>query len=567
MSADPGRLPVVLCWHMHQPDYRGPGGSEYHLPWVYLHALKDYSDMAAHLEAVPEARAVVNFAPVLLEQIDDYVVQIGAWQARGRRIRDPLLAALAGPGLPLDAASRRHLIDACRKANETHLIDRFPCLRELTDLADWIGRHHNADIYVNDQYLADLLVWYHLAWTGEHVRESDQRVISLQEKGRGFDLDDRRAMVAVIGEQLAGIVPRYRHLAESGRVELSCSPYAHPILPLLLKLGCAREALPEVELPGLERYPDGEERARWHVRKGLAAFEQHFGFRPAGCWPSEGAVSAQTLRLLEEEGFRWAASGQRVLHNSLAATCAGGVLPEHWLTSPYRLRDGGLCCFFRDDGLSDLIGFTYADWHAEDAVANLVEHLERIAESTAGQPNRVLSIILDGENAWEYYPHNGSFFLPLLYRRLASHPRLALTTFSGALQGFRGDIPVLQRLVAGSWVYGNLSTWIGARDKNRAWEMLGDAKKTYDRALRTRGFGDEERERLELQLATCEGSDWFWWFGDDNPPEAVSDFEGLYRRQLGQLYKLLGERPPDDLARPFTSGTGHAEHGGVMKKN
>ncbi len=202
MSADPDRLPVVLCWHMHQPDYRGPGGREYHLPWVYLHGLKDYSDMAAHLEAQPEARAVVNFAPVLLEQIEDYSAQIHAWQASGRRIRDPLLAALAGPGLPLDASRRRELITACRKANRTHLIDRFPCLRELIDLADWFGRHHRADIYVNDQFLADLLVWYHLAWTGEHIRDNDQRIDSLQRKGRGYSLDDRRALVDVIGEQL-----------------------------------------------------------------------------------------------------------------------------------------------------------------------------------------------------------------------------------------------------------------------------------------------------------------------------------------------------------------------------
>ncbi|MFZ1573665.1 MAG: glycoside hydrolase family 57 protein, partial [Chromatiaceae bacterium] len=528
MSADPTRLPVVLCWHMHQPDYRGPGGREYHLPWVYLHGIKDYSDMAAHLEAQPQARAVVNFAPVLLEQIDDYSAQIQAWQASGRRIQDPLLSALAGPGLPLDAPPRRDLIGACRKANKTHLIDRFPCLRELIDLADWFDRHHRADLYVNDQFLADLLVWYHLAWTGEHIRDNDPRIDSLQRKGRGFTLDDRRALVDVIGEQLQALVPRYRRLADQGRVELSFSPYAHPILPLLLDIRCARESVPDSPLPQLQAYPGGEERARWHLRRGMATFERHFGRRPAGCWPSEGALSAATLRLLEEEGVRWAASGQRVLHNSLRATL-GDSLPEHWPTTPYRLGQGQIACFFRDDGISDLIGFTYADWHAQDAVSNLIEHLERVAEATQGRPNRVLSIIMDGENAWEYYPHNASFFLPELYRRLASHPRLELTTFSGLLEGLAGPTPALERLVAGSWVYGTLSTWIGNADKNRAWDMLGAAKAAYDRALASRTWSEEERERLEMQLATCEGSDWFWWFGDDNPAEAVSDFERLYR--------------------------------------
>jgi len=552
---------------MHQPDYRGPGGTDYRLPWVYLHALKDYSDMAAHLEEAPQARAVVNFAPVLLEQINDYARQVAAWQERGRRIRDPLLAALAGPGLPLDPASRRDILNACRRANQKHLIDRFPCFRELVDLAEWIDRHRNADAYLSDQYLADLLVWYHLAWTGEHLRENDQRVASLQKKGRGFNLEDRRALVAVIGEQLASIVPRYRRLAESGRVELSVTPYAHPILPLLLDIESAREALPEADLPHLTAYPGGEERARWHIAQGIEAFERHFGFRPTGCWPSEGAVCEETVRLLEESGFRWAASGQQVLHNSLVASARGGTMPEHWLTSPYRVGDGDLNCFFRDDSLSDLIGFTYGDWHADDAVANLIEHLTRAADATEGRRNRVISIILDGENAWEYYPHNGSFFLSALYRQLAEHPRIELTTFSQVVDRLEEPPPSLNRLVAGSWVYGNLSTWIGDPDKNRAWDMLGEAKAAYDRVTGRSQAGEKERARLALQLAICEGSDWFWWFGDNNPEEAVSDFERLYRRQLQQLYKLLGEKSPEYLEQAFTTGGGSPDRGGVMKKN
>jgi alpha-amylase/alpha-mannosidase (GH57 family) len=567
MFADPSRLPVVLCWHMHQPDYRGPGGSDYRLPWVYLHALKDYSDMAAHLEAAPQARAVVNFAPVLLEQIEDYAAQIAAWQDTGRRIRDPLLAALAGPGLPADSASRREIVAACRRANQKHLIDRFPCFSELIDLADWVGRHRDADIYLSDQYLADLLVWYHLAWTGEHLRTSDERVIALQKKGRGFDPEDRRTLLTLIAEQLASIVPRYRRLAESGQVELSVTPYAHPILPLLLDIESARQALPQSELPALAAYPGGEARARWHIARGIESFERHFGHQPAGCWPAEGAVCEHTARLLEEAGFRWAASGQQVLHNSLLASTPEGQLPEHWLTTPYRIRGGETSFFFRDDGLSDLIGFTYGDWHAEDAVANLIEHLEHAADATQGNPHRVISIIMDGENAWEYYPHNGSFFLSALYRELSGHPRLELTTFSQALERLGGTAPDLERLVAGSWVYGNLSTWIGDPDKNRAWDMLGEAKSVFDRVTGERPLEEKERERLDLQLATCEGSDWFWWFGDNNPAEAVSDFERLYRRQLQQLYELLGQEPPDYLDHPFTRGGGSPERGGVMKKS
>lgn len=567
MSGDRQRLKVVLCWHMHQPDYRGPEESDYQLPWVYLHGIKDYTDMAAHLEDQPQARAVVNFAPVLLEQIADYGDQIRDWIEKGKRIRDPLLAALAGPGLPVDDSSRQALIHACCKANEERMVGRFPKFRELVEIGKRARKDPHAAMYFSDQYLADLLVWYHLAWMGESVRHNDVRVLSLEKKRQGFGVEDRRRLVEVTGEQILSLVDRYRRLAESGRVELSVTPYAHPILPLLLDIQTAREAVPEMDLPELQEYPGGAARARWHVRKGVETFEKFFGFQPLGCWPAEGGVCEETLRVLEEEGFRWTASGQQVLHNSLVVSAGGGKVREPWLHTPYRLGEGRLSCFFRDDGLSDLIGFTYADWHADDAVANLVQHLENIAKANASNPDAVVSIIMDGENAWEYYPHNGSYFLSALYQQLSAHPKLELTTFSRCLESQKASPPSLSRLVAGSWVYGTFSTWIGDPDKNRGWDMLGAAKRAFDEAMASGRFRQDHSEALELQLATCEGSDWFWWFGDYNPSETVSDFERLYRRQLSHLYQMLGEDIPEYLSHVFARGSGDPLKGGVMKRN
>jgi len=565
--SDEQKLKVVLCWHMHQPDYRGPDNSDYQLPWVYLHAIKDYADMAYHLEANPNARAVVNFAPVLLEQLADYAEQIQDWLATGKCIRDPLLAALAGPGLPIDRKARRSLIEACQKANEKQLIKRFSAYDRLIELASWLESHPESIRYLNDQYLADLLVWYHLAWMGDSVRQNDLRVQSLQKKRRGYDSDDRRRLVELIGELLSGIIERYRLLAEFGRVELSVTPYAHPIIPLMLDIKTTREAMPDAQLPEQESYPGGEPRARWHIRKGLERFEHFFGFRPEGCWPSEGAVSTETLRLLEEEGFRWAASGQQVLHNSLTAVGDSSALDKNWLHLPYRFNEGRLNCFFRDDGLSDLIGFKYADWHADDAVGNLVHHLENIADTCADEPDSVVSIIMDGENAWEYYPHNGSYFLSGLYEALAAHPRLELTTFSDCIRQQKNHRPPLPQLVAGSWVYGTFSTWIGDPDKNRAWDMLSEAKSVYDEVVASGRLSQQVLEAAELQLATCEGSDWFWWFGDYNPGSTVSDFERLFRRQLTHLYEMLGEQPPAHLYQVFAYGSGAPSRGGVMKQN
>lgn len=560
------RLKVVFCWHMHQPYYKGPEKSDYYLPWVYLHGIKDYSDMASHLENNPDAKAVVNFAPVLLEQIDDYVKQIQAWLNKGIQVRDPLLAALAGPDLPVEVKSRKTLISSCLRANEHHLIHRFKYYSELAEMGRRVLEHEEMIPYLNDQFFVDLLIWYHLAWIGECHRTNNIQVHDMETKGHGFDLDDRRQLVKIIGEVLSGLTRRYGQLAAEGRVELSVTPYAHPIVPLLVDINSAREAMPDVDLPNLDFYPGGEKRSRWHVRKGIEVFENHFGFRPRGCWPSEGAVSESTLKLLEQEGFHWVATGQQVLSNSLLAD-GDGHLPDNWVHTPYRVDDGKMNIFFRDDGLSDLIGFTYGDWHSDDAVGDLISHLENIANACEANPDAVVSIIMDGENAWEYYPRNASYFLNTMYERLVAHPRLDLTTFSEVQKNQINPAPKLNSLVAGSWVYGTFSTWIGDRDKNRAWEMLGDAKLVYDRVLTERELTAEKLAELERQLAICEGSDWFWWFGDYNPGETVRDFERLFRRQLSHLYELMDEPKPDYLSKVFAVGSGDPNQGGTMRKN
>ena len=561
MSAEP-RLKVVLCWHMHQPQYRDLISGYYHLPWSYLHAIKDYVDMAAHLEAVPEARAVVNFAPLLLEQIDDYARHVHGYLTNGLSIGDPLLAALAQPALPGEPEARLALVKGCLRANETRMIRRFPAYQRLADMAAWIEQHPQALHYLSDQYLADLLVWYHLAWLGETVRRQDPRVRQLMDKAANYTLHDRRELLAIVDELLTGLLPRYRHLAERGQVELSVTPYAHPIVPLLIDFAAARDAMPEVSLPAVAAYPDGVERARWHIRAAIESFERHFGFRPHGCWPSEGGVSAAALGLLAEAGFHWAATGETVLANSRRQAGAAVHDPKaDWLYRPYRLEGQSVSCFFRDDGLSDLIGFSYAGWHADDAVGNLVQQLEVIATDSQAHPDRVVSIILDGENAWEHYPENGYYFLSALYQWLARHPRLELTTFSDHLGQHVPD--TLPTLTAGSWVYGTFSTWIGDPDKNRGWEMLVDARRAVD--ARWPQLTDAERSQVEQQLAVCEGSDWFWWFGDYNPAQTVSDFEHLYRTHLGNLYQLLGIEPPGYLAQSFTHGRGAPVHGGVMR--
>jgi alpha-amylase/alpha-mannosidase (GH57 family) len=171
---------------------------------------------------------------------------------------------------------------------------------------------------------------------------------------------------------------------------------------------------------------------------------------------------------------------------------------------------------------------------------------------------------MDGENAWEYFPANGYYFLNALYAKLSQHPQIELTTFSECLAA-KVEVKPLKKLVAGSWVYGTFSTWIGDVDKNRGWDMLGDAKWSFDKVVTTGRLTPEQLQAAEIQLAVCEGSDWFWWFGDYNPSAAVSDFERQFRLNLTNLYNLLGCAPPSYLELTFTQGSGAPAMGGAMR--
>ncbi|MGM0767636.1 MAG: glycoside hydrolase [Pseudomonadota bacterium] len=561
------RTPVVFCWHMHQPGYRDLKTGTFLFPWVYLHALKDYSDMAAHLEAHPAAKAVVNFAPVLLEQIEIYLVDIERWRHGAGEIGDPLLAALVAERLPEPGTPGfLDIMDKCLRANEDRIIQRFPAYARLAQLAQFYGARPEMQRYIAPAFLSDLLVWYHLGWMGETIRRRNTCVQALQEKAQGFSLEDRTALLNVVFETLAGIGPRYRHLAQTGQVELSVSPCTHAMVPLLIDLACAREAMPDIPLPQHTRYPDGSTRAQWQLDKAREVFQRFFGTNPTGCWASEGGLSQQTLSHLEQAGYQWTASGDSVLHNSLSRAKADGQAPKDGsIHQPYRFGDADITVYFRDDGLSDLIGFTYADWHAEDAIGDLVNHMETIAAHGGAHASRVISVIMDGENAWEYYPENAFHFLDELYQVLENHPRLALTTYRELLEHGTRPAQHLPSIVAGSWIYGTFSTWIGDPDKNRAWDLLCEAKLHFDRAMDNGSLTAEQKVAATNQLALCEGSDWFWWFGDYNPAQVVSDFEHLYRRHLVNLYELIGYPAPASVFQKLSQGSGAPARGGAMR--
>ncbi|UOG92557.1 MAG: glycoside hydrolase family 57 protein [Candidatus Thiothrix sulfatifontis] len=569
-----GQLNVVLCWHMHQPWYRNGLDGEYRLPWVYLHGIKDYSDMAAHLEKHSRMRSVVNFAPVLLEQIDDYAQQLSAFLSKGAPIQDKLLNLLAGvEPVPADTAARAELIAECQRCHAPTMIHThapFQRLFKMIGATDESGigskRFRCSLVYLSDQYFLDLLTWYHLAWLGQSLQALPV-IQRLLQQGSEFSATDRRDLLVVIRDCLAGLIPRYRKLAEGGQVELSMTPYMHPIVPLLNDFNNLRCSLPDAPVPQTTHYPDGEARSRWHLQQGIDVFQHYFGMKPQGVWLSEGGISEDAVSLLDELGIRWTASGEGVWRNSCRLSGYNGK-DEHSKRSlfmPYQQADSKVRLFFRDDGLSDLIGFKYSTWHARDAVADFVQHLENIAVFlNHNASNQVVSIILDGENAWEYYPKNGAYFLDALYAALSSSDQIKMVTFAEA-----SNLPTrtLPKICAGSWVYGSFSTWIGSPDKNRGWDYLAAAKVAFDEVMAACTLDTQQQGLASRQLGICEGSDWFWWFGDYNPADSVRDFERLFRQQLHKLYEMLGVDTPVYLDKPMSQGGAGAENAGTMRRN
>lgn len=561
------KLLLNLYWHMHQPDYRDLVTGHYVLPWTYLHALKDYSDMAYHLEQIPAARVTFNFVPILVEQLQDY-----AEQARTGVWRDPLLHLLGNPDLDhISDVECQLIVDSCFKAHHEKMLSPFPHYQRLLKLYELVaplmqnGQFH----YLSAQYKADLLVWYHLAWTGEGLRRKNKTVQALMQKGVLFTFEDRLALLGVISETLQGILPRYQALLAKGQIEMSTTPYYHPILPLLIDLKSAHDAMPKAPLPQAATYPDGYTRAISHVEAAQLYHEKVFGEKAHGMWPAEGAVSHAALSLLAEQGVAWAATGQGVLANSLGKLGLPHEYAQQYLYQPYKITNGqqDIVCFFRDDQLSDKIGFEYSKQYASEAVNDFVQSLETILANSEHE-TPVVSVILDGENAWEYYPYNGYYFLQELYHALAHHPDIQMTTFSDILAMQQSQqLPepkLLNDICAGSWVYGTFSTWIGEPAKNRAWDLLCEAKRQYDQHVHE--LSADAKEKCQQQLALCEGSDWFWWFGDYNNAQSVQSFDQLYRRNLSNLYHLLGLTPPSHLSQPISLGGGDAENAGTMRR-
>ncbi len=525
---------------MHQPYYKDPSTGLYRLPWVRLHGTKDYLDMLELLKDFPAVRQNFNLVPSLLEQLVDYS-EHGA--------RDVHLQLSAKPAADLTASERSFILENFFLAHWDNMIRPFPRYYELLVKR---GSHlvksdlPRAVKYFTDQDFLDLQVFFNLCWIDPLFRERDSFLNSLIEKGQGFTEEEKALLLTKQIEILHRIIPAYRDMAHSGQIELSFTPFYHPILPLLCDTDIARVAMPQVRLPRQRfRHPEDAEK---QIEMGIRYFAALFDCTPAGMWPSEGSVSEEVLRTVSRLGIQWVATDEGVLSASLGRglrDSSGALTEPQSLYKPYSYE--GVSMVFRDHTLSDLIGFVYSQWDPKRAAEDLIQRLLAIRSALPSGSPHVVSIILDGENAWEHYKNDGRDFFLSLYEKLSGEERLKTITVSDYLSTVhRGDR--LERLHPGSWINANYGIWIGHEEDNLSWDYLTETRTSLGQYEKSHPGADLEKAWKSVYIA--EGSDWNWWYGDEHSTETEEDFDELFRLNLMQVYKEMGKEIPSNLFTP-----------------
>ncbi|MDD5525846.1 MAG: glycoside hydrolase family 57 protein [Candidatus Omnitrophica bacterium] len=522
-------LNLAFIYHMHQPYYVNLLSRETELPWVRLHGIKDYLDMVQILAKYPRVRQTFNFVPSLLEQVESFV---------DSSVKDKFIDMTMRPAESLTDGEKNFLLENFFMINAENCIAGHPRYYELF-LKKQGGRHFSVTDY------RDLQMWFNLAWFDPTFLQERPALKALIKKGRHFGEEDKKVMLEQQTLILAEIIPAYRKFSESGQVEVILSPYYHPILPLLYNTNIAREANHKVSLPARAfSYPGDAER---QVAEAVLFYTRRFGRPPAGMWPSEEAVCDHILPILINNGIKWIVSDEAMLFRSFGRKKRDTALLYRMHTA--EREEGSIHMTFRDRNLSDLIGFTYHKWDPKDAVSDFMRHLENTAEAFKDR-DILVTIAMDGENAWEYYKKDGHPFLNLLYERLSDSKMIRTVTVEDYLRQNTPESKI-RRLAAGSWIYGEFAKWIGNPYKNKAWEYLAEARKEMETFLSSGAADEKTREAAWKQMMICEGSDWFWWYGDYQ-----HDFDRLYRLHLSNFYVIIGKQPPGYLKHSLYANPG-----------
>ncbi|MCS6897556.1 MAG: glycoside hydrolase family 57 protein, partial [Nitrospira sp.] len=545
---------VCFLWHMHQPYYTDPVAGVASMPWVRLHAIKAYYDMAHLLEQFPAVHATFNFTPSLLLQLQE--IDTGT-------VRDLFLEHTQRPASELTEEEQAFIIRHFFSANWSTMVRPHRRYHELLvkrgldvrgqDLTKLARRFSTQDFL-------DLQVWHNLAWFGYGAVQRHPRIAALRHKNRGYTEQEKQEVLALQRTVIRDVVPRYRTLLERGQIEISTTPFFHPILPLLIDTEVARRARPDLPLPARFHAPED---ADAQLRMAVDFHRQIFGRPPVGLWPSEGSVCPELLPLAHRAGLRWLATDEGILARSLEME-GRAWQRRSALYQPYQAGTPGqeLTLLFRDRELSDAFGFVYYRTTPESAAEDIARRLTQIIQEAARE-SMVIPIILDGENPWEHYHDGGERFLSLLYTMFsrqglneAADATVQASTVSEATAAV-SSLHHLSSLYSGSWINADFNIWIGHEEDNRAWNLLSYTRSRLATVAPT--LSPDRAEAAWNELYAAEGSDWFWWYGDDFETDFKVEFDQLFRTHLRNVWLHMGLAPPDDLSLPIVRHTPHTE--------
>jgi alpha-amylase/alpha-mannosidase (GH57 family) len=551
------RVHLSVLWHMHQPQYRDPETGRYVLPWTRLHALKDYFGMVKLLAEFPGFHATFNVVPSLGMQLEEYAS--GAFN-------EPWFALAFKNAEKLSREDKAEILARAFQVNHERLMSRWP---RFVELHEWSRAAGGAQALVafTPRDWRDLQLLSQLAWMDEEWFTKDDVVNWLSNKGKDYSERDKTDLKIKQLQLLGLVLPAYREAAQRGQIEISTTPFYHPILPLLCDSDIARVANPGTPLPRRAfRHPED---AREQLRRACAYHERVFGMKPAGLWPSEGSVSDQTLTIAAEEGFRWFGTDEGVLGRTLNVgffrDTSGIPSNADRLYKPWRVKSGGtgITGLFRDHHLSDLIGFVYSRMDAKSAAADLHGRLRHLGETVKSAQPLTICLFLDGENAWEYYHGNGREFLREFYGRIQNDQDFRALTASEAIDA-GGEIPTTGGIFPASWINANFDVWIGHHEDVAAWELLWDAREAFARAVEASEKGRSDAPTATAlaiareSLLAAEGSDWCWWFGPEHSTANDAEFDALFRKHLTAIYLAIGQVAPEELAKPIKRQPEHA---------
>ncbi|NQT18388.1 MAG: alpha-amylase/alpha-mannosidase [Planctomycetes bacterium] len=536
------KVHLAMLWHQHQPYYKDLVTGKMLMPWVRLHGIKDYIGMIDILDEFPDLRQTFNLVPSLMDQLDSYV--------SGECTDVHLEHSRKAPG-DLDEDEVRFILNNFFMTNWRTMVRSKPRYGELLALRNFERQSIGMAVKrFSLQDIRDLQVWANLAWFHPLVIDREELLRQMIDKGKDYTEEDKHAVLDKQFEILAQVIPRHKQLQDDGRIEISTTPYYHPILPLLCDMRSAHAALPGMRLP--EARADLKNDARRQLQMAADYYRRKFGAQPRGLWPSEGSVSPDMLPLAAEAGFTWMATDEEILARSLNVNLTRDshqrINRPDVLYQPYRAEAGphSMNMIFRDHFLSDLVGFKYQWTSAEDAANDFLTRLWHIRQSSPSR-DHLVAVILDGENAWEHYPNSGVDFLRALYRRICCEGWIDTVRVGDYLEQHPPST-TLGKLFPGSWISHNFATWVGHPEKNTGWEYLHHTRAF----LTTMKDGTDPVRKAAIEKAweeiyIAEGSDWFWWYGDDHFSGNDEAFDELFRKHLKNVHTLLGHEPPQFL--------------------